>query len=155
MKNRLIILIFSISLLGCHPQGREFVEHKELSPLVEWLKKDVIEFKVPIENVQQEYRMSLAFRYVFGYEYEFIKVKVTEISPNGDEIVKEYELNLKDKDGKYVGDPGLSFFDSEHLIEASKTFNQTGIYTYKIEHMMPKDPVSYSLDLGLIFDRVN
>lgn len=155
MKELIGIIIILVSLASCQPQNREFVEHKELSPLVEWHKKDIIEFKVPIESTQQEYNMSLAFRYVLGYEHEGIKLSVMEISPNGEKTTKEYLLNLKDKEGNYLGDPSLSFFDSEHLIETNKKFNQIGVYTYKIEHMMPNDPVSYSLDLGLILDRVD
>lgn len=154
MKNIFTILIMSILLIGCQPEGREYVEHKELSPLVEWLKKDVIEFKVPIEKENQEYKMSLAFRYTEGFEYKTLKVKVNETSPSGKEESKEYELTILDEHGDYIGEHAGAFIDSEHVVETKKVFKEKGSYTYKIEHMMPNDPVSYSLDIGLIMDVV-
>ena len=99
MKNIFTILLLSIFILGCQPEGREYIEHKELSPMLEWLKKDVIEFQIPIEKENQEFKMSLAFRYLHGYQYEGLKVKVTETSPSGKEKTKEYELKLIDKMG--------------------------------------------------------
>lgn len=154
MKKYFTILVMSICILGCQPEGREYIEHKELSPLVEWLKKDVIEFKVPIEKENQEYKMSLAFRYAYGYQHEVLKVKVIEISPDGKEESKEYELKVLDEHGEYIGEPALGFLDSEHLIEANKIFKEKGTYTFKIEHMMPNDPVNYAMEIGVILDKV-
>jgi gliding motility-associated lipoprotein GldH len=154
MKKIIAILVISISILGCQPEGRKYIEHKELSPLVEWLKKDVIEFKVPIEKENQEYKMSLAFRYVHGYQHEVLKVKVIETSPSGNKEAKEYQLKIIDKNGAYIGDPALSFFDSEHLVETNKIFKEKGVYTYKVEHMMPNDPVNYAMEIGIILDEI-
>lgn len=154
MKKIFAILIISISMLGCQPEGREYIEHKELSPQLEWLKKDVIEFKVPIEKENQEFKMSLAFRCVEGFQHEVLKVNVIETSPSGKEESKEYELTLKDKQGKYIGDPVLKFYDSEHVIETNKIFGEKGVYSYKIEHMMPNDPVNSALEIGVILDNV-
>lgn len=82
-----------------------------MSPLLEWLKKDVRTFKVPIENKNQKFDLSLDFRYVEGYQYKVLKVRVTEISPSGKETINEHELKLEDEDGEYIGEPDLSFLD--------------------------------------------
>ena len=154
MKKLVAIAVMSILLMGCQPEGREYVEHKELSPLVEWLKKDVIEFKVPIEKENQEYQMSLAFRYTEGFEHKTLKVKVVETSPSGKETSEEYALTVLDEYGDYIGEHAGAFIDSEHVVEKKKVFKEKGTFSYKIEHMMPTDPVSYSLDIGLILDVV-
>jgi gliding motility-associated lipoprotein GldH len=154
MKKIVAVLLISIGIIGCQPEGRKYIEHKELSPLVEWLKKDVIEFKVPIEKENQEFKMSLAFRYVHGYQHKVLKVKVTENSPSGKLTSKEYELKVTDQNGDYIGDPTLSFFDSEHVIETNKLFKEKGTYTYKIEHMMPNDPVNLAMEIGVILDEI-
>ena len=44
--------------------------------MVEWLKKDIREFKVPIIDNSIAYNMSLSFRYANGYQYQVAKVKV-------------------------------------------------------------------------------
>ena len=104
MKKCIVVIAVMVSLISCHPDGRVYVEHKELSPDIEWLKADQREFKVPIEKLDQKYNLSLSFRYANGYQYEYAKVKVTEISPSGIEIVREHKLKVRQKNGEYIGE---------------------------------------------------
>ncbi len=65
--NRFIVLFFfSLGLVACQPENRVFVEHQELSPNLEWVKKDVPAFEVPIADNSAAYDMSLTFRYANG-----------------------------------------------------------------------------------------
>ena len=154
MKNIVAILLMLTCMAGCQTEGREYAEHKELSPREEWLKKDVISFSVPIEKENQKYNMSLAYRYVVGHNHEIVKVKVTETSPSGKEESAEYDLNMLDENGYYKGDGSLGIIDTEHLIVANKIFKEKGLYNYKIEHMMPNDPIEFAIEIGVILDQV-
>jgi gliding motility-associated lipoprotein GldH len=153
MKNILLVLLLSISFFACQPEGRIYNEHQELSPEVEWLKKDVREFKVPVTDNSQSYKMSISFRYANGYQYKTANIKVTETRPSGIKSVKDYELKIREDNGDYIGEAGYDIWDSEHLIEPSKKFEETGTYTYKIEHTMPNDPLNFAMDIGLILDK--
>ena len=154
MNRLLTILAITIGLISCQTGGRIYVKHQELSPQLEWLKKDAREFKVPIKDINIAYNMSLSFRYVYGYKYQFAKVKVTETSPGGKKIVKEYDLKVREDNGDYIGKAGLDIWDSDHLAEPNKKYTETGIYTYVIEHIMPTDPLTYAMEIGLILDKV-
>lgn len=156
MKSKLTAITMTmISLAACQPEGRVYIEHQELSPQLEWLKNDVREFKVPIEDNSQAYNMSLSFRYINGYQYQVAIVKVTETTPGGIETTKEYELKVREDNGDYIGEPGLEIWDSEHLIEPNKTYEETGTYTYVIEHNMPDDPLNFVMEIGVILDKAN
>lgn len=152
MKKLIGIITIVSSLIACQPEGRIYNEHQELSPEVEWLKKDVREFKVPITNKSQEYNVSISFRYANGYQYKTANIKVTETSPSGKETLKEYELKIREDNGDYLGEAGYDIWDSEHLVEPNKKFEETGTYTYKMEHIMPIDPLNFAMDIGLILD---
>ena len=154
MIRLLTVLAMTISLIACQPKERVYVKHKELSPGLEWLKKDVREFKVPVEDNSIAYNMSLSFRYVHGYQYQVAKVKVTETSPSGKETVKEYDLKVREDNGDYIGKAGLDIWDSEHLVEPNKRYEETGNYIYVIEHNMPNDPLIFTMEIGVILDRV-
>lgn len=154
MKGLLIVFIFAFFLISCHPENREYVKHKDLSPGVEWLKKDVREFKVPVDDINTAYDMFLTFRYASGFRHQFVKVQVTEIHPNESENVSTYELKVREDNGQYIGDPGYDIWDSEHLVEAGKLYEEAGTYTYRIEHIMPVDPLNFAMEIGLILDRV-
>ncbi len=149
----LSFLVMTISLISCQPGNREYVNYKDLSPGLKWLSEDVREFEVPVENTDMTYNMILSFRYVSGFSHEVLKVKVTEISPDGNESVQTYELKIRDKNGDYIGDPALEIWDSEHLVEKNKKYKERGVYTYRIKHDMPDDPLTSVLEIGLILER--
>ena len=154
MIRLLTILAITIGLIACQPEGRIYVEHQELSPRLEWLKKDAREFKVSIQDNSIAYNMSLSFRYFYGYQYQVVKVKVTETSPSGNETVKEYDLKVREDNGDYIGEAGYDIWDSEHLVEPNKKYEETGSYTYVIEHNMPNNPLNFAMEIGVILDKV-
>ncbi len=154
MKNWILLLIAGILITGCRPEGRVYVEHKELSPNIEWQKEDVREFEVPIENTDQRYNLSLSFRYANGYQFEVAIVEVTEISPDGEETVKDYELKIREENGEYLGEAGYDIWDSEHLVEENKQYSELGTYTYRIAHKMPQDPLNFAMEIGVVLDEV-
>ena len=147
--------LFSIVLfaMACTPEGRIFSENKELSPELEWLKQDTREFKVTVDDITSTYDLSLMFRYATGFQYKTANVRVTEISPNGEEVVSEYKLSIRDDNGDYLGEPALDIWDSEHLVETKKTYKETGTYTYVMEHAMINDPMQFVMEIGLIVDK--
>ena len=154
MNRLLTTLIIAIVFFACQPEGRIFAEHQELSPGLEWLKKDTREFKVPVNDNSLVYNMSLSFRYINGFEHSFVKVKITETSPGGIEVVKEYDLKVREDNGDYIGEVAYEIWDSEHMIEPNIKYKETGTYTYVIEHNMPDDPLSYAMEIGVILDNV-
>jgi gliding motility-associated lipoprotein GldH len=154
MKNWMLLFVVGCFLVGCTPEGRMYEKHKELSPNLEWLKADKREFQVPIENNNLSYKLSLTFRYATGYQFRTANVQVTEISPAGNEQVNEYTLTVRNENGEYIGEPGYDIWDSEHLVEANKTYSETGTYTYRITHIMPQDPLNFAMEIGMILDEV-
>lgn len=153
MKNQIYALVLVVfTLFSCQPEGRIYSEHKELSPDLEWKKEDIREFEVPIPDTSKKYDLSLAFRYTSGFQYDKAKVRVTEIDPEGVASVYQYDLKVRDKNGEYIGEPGLDIWDSEHLVEEGRSYDQKGTYTYIIEHVMPQDPLHFAMEIGLIVD---
>jgi hypothetical protein len=66
----------------------------------------------------------------------------------------EYNLNMLDDNGYFKGDGSLGVIDTEHMILANKIFKEKGTYNYKIEHMMPSDPIAFAVEIGMILDQV-
>lgn len=154
MKRLFTFLAIIAILTCCNTGGRIYSKNQELSPQNRWLKKDSREFKVPIKDINIAYNLKLTFRYVDGYQYQFVKVKVTETSPGGKSSVKEYNLKVREDNGDYIGEAALDIWDSDHLVEADKKFTETGTYTYLIEQNMPVDPLTSAMEIGLILEKV-
>ncbi len=153
MKKIVTLIAITISLISCEPDGTVYIEHQDLSPELEWLKKDIRTFKLPVQDNSIAYNLSLSFRYATGYQYETAQVKITETSPSGEETVKEYDLKVRTANGDYIGEPGLDIWDSEHLIESNKKYAEKGTYTYIIEQNTPVDPLNFAMEIGVILDK--
>ncbi len=152
MNRIFAIILISLFFIACQPKGRVYVKHKALSPNIEWLKKDKREFKLPIDDVNLTYNLSIAFRYANGYQFQVAKIKVTEKSPSGKELVYEYNLKVREDNGSYIGEPGFDIWDSEHLVESGKKYSEVGTYKYIVEHIMTKDPLYYAMEIGIVLD---
>lgn len=153
MKKLFALLILVPVLWSCEPEGRVFSENKDLSAQLQWLKKDAIEFKIPVDDISSAYDMGLTFRFSEGYQFKVLKVKITETSPSGNLLVNEYELKIREENGDYIGEAALDIWDSEHQIETGKKYEEKGTYTYSIEHNMPSDPVHFAMEIGVILDK--
>ena len=153
MKNYFLILLLAIGLMACGPDGRVYEKHKDLSPDLEWLKVDARTFKVPIAETAGAYDFSLSFRYIEGYPFQVVKIKMTETSPSGAVSEKSFDLKLREDNGDYIGEPGLDIWDSSHLVEPGKVFSEKGTYTYVLEHEMPADPVNGVMEIGIVVDK--
>ena len=152
MKKIIGIIAIVFILVSCQSKNRIFSENKELSPQMEWLKSDLKTFNVKIDDINQNYKLSLAFRYAEGFQSKTIKVKLTEISPSKKKSIKIYDVKVLNEKGESIGEPGLDIWDSEHLVEKDKKYLEKGIYTYKIEHQMPTEVVNMAMEIGLILD---
>ncbi len=152
MKKIIAFLAVATFLISCTPEGQIYNEHQDLSPEMEWKKKDSRKFEVPIKDNSGTYDMSLSFRYAEGYPFKIAKVKVTETSPSGKVEEFEYDLKVRKDNGDYIGEGSLDIWDSEHVVEKGKEYEETGTYTYVIKHNMPVDPMPMAMEIGIILN---
>lgn len=150
MKKLLAALVVGILLVSCTPEGQIFSENQELSPELTWKKKDTRKFEVAVDDNSPNYDVTLAFRYADGFPQQVMKVKVTETSPSGKKAEFKYDLKVRQDNGDYIGEGSLDIWDSEHVVEKGKKYEETGTYTYVIEHDMPRDPVQLVMEIGMI-----
>lgn len=154
MKKFLIVFLLAITTSACMPDGRVYEDHQKLSPDYEWLKKDTRTFEVPITDISKTYNFSLSFRYANGFPFQEVNVRITETSPSGKKSITEHALKVRQDNGDYIGNPGYDIWDSEHLIIPNKKYTEKGTYHYKIEHIMPVDPLNFAMEIGVILDEV-
>lgn len=153
MKKIIAALVIGILLISCTPEGQIYNEHQDLSPEMTWKKKDSRKFEVAVEDISTNYEMSLSFRYAEGFPQKVMKVQVTETSPSGEIAEFEYDLKVREDNGDYIGEGSLDIWDSEHVVEKAKKYEEKGTYTYVIKHNMPQDPVQLVMEIGVILNK--
>ena len=61
---------------------------------------------------------------------------------------------MRESNGDYIGEAGYDIWDSEHLVDPNKHYEEVGDYTYVIEQNTPVDPLNYAMEIGVILDKV-
>ena len=149
---RQIPIILAIGLIACNP-NRVYETHYKDIPNYRWDKNKVLEFTPEIIDTTETYRVYLALRHVYGFQFENMKVKVTSITPSGKSAIKNYEFPVFGPDKKYLSDCAGDICDLEAVIEESVNFKEVGTYKYTIEHEMPVDPLPNVMEFSLIIEK--
>jgi len=149
LKPLSILLI--LGLISCNP-NRIFENHESDFPDRRWEKNHIIEFNPNITDTGVEYRIYLALRHVYGFQFQNMIVKVTSTSPSGIKAVKNYEFQVLGENNEYLSDCSGDICDLETVIEESVKYTESGVYTYTVEHQMPVDPLPNVMEFGLIIE---
>ena len=149
----LIYILFLTFFISCKPD-RIYEKHKKLSSEMIWLKKEKQEFKVEIKDQKIKYNQSVTMRYITGFPYKDLYIQVTTIAPSGQKSSKPYSLQVFDENKKYKGDGLGDYWDYEQPIEKNILFNETGSYTFIVEHVMPFDTIPFVMEIGMAIDKI-
>ena len=153
MKYTVILLLVAFFFTACN-ENRIYRDNEPLSPNLEWKKSDFREFEIRVDDTSILYNLGVAFRYVHGYPFNTVNLQITETNSFGEETVEVYEIAVREENGDYIGEPGYDIWDVEQLIEADKEYSKSGMYLYKTEHLMPQDPLGFTMEIGLFLDKV-
>lgn len=147
-----MLFVFAIGIMGCNP-NRIYNEHFETGESFQWFKKDKKTFAVNVENAAFKYNVYITFRYATGFAKNKAPVTLSLKTPSGEVISNDYDLNIRDDKGDYIGEPGYDIWDSEHLI-LSETTLESGMNEFLLEHNNGEGTLFPVLDVGLIVEKV-
>ncbi|MFW5886185.1 MAG: hypothetical protein ACOCUL_00370 [Bacteroidota bacterium] len=146
-----VYLLVLIVLSSCDP-NKIYHKNKRLSPNIEWLRSKKVEFNPSIVDTAVAYDVYFSFRHHTYYPHDALKIKVTKINPSGSKSSKDYTLILRDG-GTFKSKGAGDYWDYMELVEDNFLFEESGQYTYIVEHDMDVDPLTHVFDFGLIIKR--
>ena len=146
------ILILALTVLSCN---KNRIYKAETSfPDYRWEKSNILEFTPEILDKDCDYKLSLAFRHVAGFQLKEVLVNVEITAPSGEKSVRDYKLSVYNDQNEVLSECAGDYCDLETVIENNFKFTETGKYQFKISHTMEIDPIPNAMDLGLIIDKV-
>ena len=146
------LLLFVAGSSACNPD-RIYEEYSRDFSTLQWEKNKKIEFTPEIKDIQPDYKLSLAFRHVYGFPFKNMSVRVKEVTPSGKTISRDYTFQVMKDDSGYLGDCLSDICDLESVVERNVNYTEAGKYTYTIEHIMPVDVLPNVMELGLIIEK--
>lgn len=120
-----------------------------------WNTDSIIEFNYIIPDTTKQYDLSIKLRH--SIDYEFQNLFIFLYSKKKDTI----ELNLSDKNGKWLGSGVSDIREVEYTFEKGRIFSKKGEHQLRIEQAMRYgfenkiENLENVLDIGLIISKNN
>jgi len=146
----LIFLFIFIFLSSCHP-GRIFEEHRKMENY-SWKKHQNIVFEFPVEDISVNYDIYIAIRHATQYPYRNLLISTILTTPSGEQRMTDYDLKIRDKDGKPLGDGLGDLWDLNIPLRKDFHFHEAGTCVLEIENRMLKSITPGILEIGLIVE---
>lgn len=150
----LILLLLIAGSIACN-SNRIYEEYNRDFSTLQWEKNKKIEFTPEIRETQFNYKLSLVFRHVYGFQFRDMSVRITETTPSGKITSKEYSLHVMNNDSHYLAECLGDICDLESVLENNTKFSEAGRYTYTIEHTMPLEVLPDVMEVGLVIEKIS
>lgn len=147
--NKIIVAVacLIITISGCH-NNTLFSKFWEMDQPGIWPKNESKNFSVQI-NQPLTAQAKLFLRYIDGYQFDIIMVELTAQKPSGNVQTDTLFIELKNKDGEYIGQPAFELWDLEYNLSDSLYFHETGTYSFNIKHAMPVEVLPFIAEVGI------
>jgi gliding motility-associated lipoprotein GldH len=148
MKKNMLIITTLIFILSCTSKNKVFEKFEKFNNY-DWNMDKVISFDVAIEDTSAIYNVYIPVRHTDNYPYDGLLINLTYSSPNGEQHTKNYKLNFRSTDGKFIGEGSGDIWDENSIIMKNAKFNAKGNYKFEIINNMQTTPTQGIMELGL------
>jgi len=152
MKKNILITTLIIILFSCTGKNKIFEKFEKFDNY-DWNMDKVISFDVAIEDTSAMYNVYIPVRHTDNYPYDGLLINLTYSSPNGEQHSKNYKLQFRDKNGKFLGNGSGDIWDENSLIMKNAKFNAKGSYKFEIADNMQTTPTQGIMELGLKIEK--
>jgi hypothetical protein len=72
--------------------------------------------------------------------------------PSGEERIREYKLEVKDKEGGLLGEKKAGYYERFISIRKAMKLNETGLLKFEIENLMSKYYTPGIVEFGIVLE---
>ena len=151
---RLFFLSSLLLVAGCD-SSRIFETNRDFEEAL-WPASDTLKFDISIADTTQRYNVVLKVRNTIDFETARLFIQY-QLSDSAKALRRRLiEQNLFDRrTGEPFGDSGLGDIYSHHiLLESGMSFQKTGTYFIRLNHMMRVDTLSEIRSVGIRVEKV-
>jgi gliding motility-associated lipoprotein GldH len=138
------LLIFFLSSCSGNEELTTFYKFKDQT----WPRFNILHLEIPVDAHHKSYDVSLFISHTREYEFDALDFNILMTTPSGEERIKEYHMNIKKKDGGFIGPCAKD--SCEVSINLKRQLMLTkGILTIEIENLVPRLEVKGLLSIGI------
>ncbi len=149
-KYLLIFSLFFLVLMGCH-------QDKSVSKIIgfennTWQRFNFLNFEFQIEDISKSYDFLVLLRYDEKFTSEALIINFVMTLPSGEERIKEYKLNIRDKTGELLGEKKTGYYERFITIRREMKLDTPGLLEIEIECLMHKYYTPGIVEFGIVVE---
>ena len=141
----LIILIFLASC--CHEKP---IEKRICFPTGSWQRYNVLKFDLPVTESEKSYDVIFELRCKKSFAYDELPLNMVLKTPSGEERIKEYLIQIRDKNGTFTGTLNGDTCITTVFLKKNLYCSRKGIMKVEIENLNPRMETEAVISAGLI-----
>jgi gliding motility-associated lipoprotein GldH len=146
------VLSICLSILFIMPSCKNSIYSERITiEKYQWFSSSPAKFSAEIgnENIKRPLSLILNLRYIQGFPYKFLKVRVMITDLKGNKNYKDLDIQVINDDLKYIGNGAGDYWDLDYHIDDRMIFDSSGTYTFEVFSRMENDPVLFLNTIGL------
>jgi len=117
-----------------------------------WERFEHLNFEFEIDDPEEAYDISVIIKHTSQYPNEKLYVNIVMITPGGEERIKDYNLFIKDRDGKFIGYETDGIYNRVIKIREGMRFYEAGSLKFDIENLMPIYYTPGIIEFGILIE---
>lgn len=154
IKKLFFIALISLCVFTSCSKSKIFEKRQEF-PNYTWNRLKPLFFEIPISDTKLEYNIYFTLRHITQYPYNNLKTNFTIIAPSGDERTTIHDFEVKNAEGRLMGEGAGDLWDLKLLVKERMTFNESGTYKFQIDNLMDYFDVVGLVDFGVIVEKAS
>jgi GldH lipoprotein len=132
-KNKLFILLVSISWFGCN-DGHNYAFEHDFGTEMLW--KDPVVWDWKVQKNDYTYTLKMDLQCAVHYPFDILPLQWTETTPEGETITHELDVVIRNKDGSFNGDKALDYLNFDIVLDDNHAFPIHGNYHYEMKPLL-------------------
>lgn len=150
MINKKLVTYTLLSLLIWACNSNSAFHETHTFPDYHWKKKERVIFSPEIteSNAADSFKLILNIRYIEGFPYKYLRLKLNITRPDGTEADKDINIQIINDDKSYIGEGIGDYWDLDYTDEIIP-IKGAGKYEIEIIPLMDQDPVYLINEIGI------
>lgn len=151
MKKLIVIsALVVIGISGCHKEESLSQVHNFTGNT--WQRFIFLNFEFNIEKPDQAYDILVVLRYNDEFPSQALLVNLAMFLPSGEERVREYKLEIRDKEDNLLGEKKAGYYERIIPVRREMRFYEPGLLKFEIENLMTKYYTPGLVEFGIVLE---
>jgi gliding motility-associated lipoprotein GldH len=138
------LIIFFFSSCSGNEELMTYYKFKDQT----WPRFNILHLEIPVDVQRSSYDITLFIRHTSKYEFDALDFNMLMTTPSGEERIQEYHMNIKKKDGGFIGPCDKD--SCEVTINLKRQMMLTkGVLKIEIENLVPRLELNGLLSIGI------